>query len=207
MRNSINLLNSSSSGIPFQFCIQEIEDKYSRSFSFLRNSINILSSSRLGIPFQFCIEEIEDKYSKRFSFLRNSINILSSSRLGIHLQVCIQEIEYKYSKRFSFLRNSINILSSSRLGIPFLCCIQEIEEKGISSLCKNFIKSIISFLLFILERREYEVPQYIEVIFAELGFLFVFKSADLFSKQKIKSYILDLSSSETFILSTLSRNL
>ena len=140
--------------------------------------------------------------------MRNSINILSSSRLGIPFQFCIEEIEDKYSKRFSFLRNSINILSSSRLGIPFQLCIEEIEEKGISSLCKNFIKSIISFLLFILERREYEFPpQYIEVIFAELGFLFVFKSADLFSKQKIKSYILDLSSSETFILSTLSRNL
>ena len=185
-----------------------MEEKYSEIFSFLRNSINLLNSSSSGIPFQFCIQEIEDKYSRSFSFLRNSINLLNSSSSGIPFQFCIEEIEDKYSKRFSFLRNSINILSSSRLGIPFQLCIEEIEEKGISSLCKNFIKSIISFLLFILERREYEFPpQYIEVIFAELGFLFVFKSADLFSKQKIKSYILDLSSSETFILSTLLRNL
>jgi len=108
--------------------------------------------SRLGIPFQLCIQEIEDKYSKRFSFLRKSTNFFKSSSLGIPFQLCIQEIEDKYSKRFSFLRNSINFLSSSRLGIPFLFCIQEIEEKGISSLCKNFIKSIISFLLFILVR-------------------------------------------------------
>jgi hypothetical protein len=160
---------------------------------------------RSGIPFHTCIEETKEKGI--WLFLVKLISSLILSKLGIPFQLCIEEIEDKYSKRFSFLRNSINFLSSSRLGIPFQFCIEEIEEKGISSLCKNFIKSIISFLLFILERREYEVPQYIEVIFAELGFLFVFKSADLFSKQKIKSYILDLSSSETFILSTLSRNL